>query len=56
MRSANTLGSATDFPDDRVETWEMTASTGSIAIPSNAVTFSEAVEPEMIAWLCCWKL
>ena len=57
IRSASTVGSGTDFPDDdRVETWEMTESTGSIAIPSNAVTFSEAVEPGIIACVCCWKL
>lgn len=58
IRSANTAGSARDFPDEgRVEIWEMTASTGSIAMPSSAVTSSEAVDPGIIAWLCgCWRV
>lgn len=58
MRSANTAGSARDFPDEgRVEIWDTTASTGSIAIPSSAVTCSEAVDPGIIAWFCgCWRV
>jgi hypothetical protein len=53
IRSANTTGSATDLADDgRVEIWDMTASSGSIAMPSSAVTLSAAVDPGMSAWLC----
>jgi hypothetical protein len=56
IRSANTGGSATDFPfDGRGEIWEMTASTGSIAMHSSAVTSYEAVDPGIITWLWYWK-
>jgi hypothetical protein len=58
IRSVNTGGSVTDFPFDgraTSEIWEMTASTGSIAMHSSAVTSYEAVDPGIIAWLCYWK-
>jgi len=56
IRSANTAGSVIDLAaaEGRVEIWDMTASTGSIAIPSSAVTSSEVVDPGISAWFC-WK-
>jgi len=52
IRSANTTGSATDLADGcRAEIWDMTASTGSTAMPSSAVTSSEA-DSGTSAWFC----